>query len=56
MKGSRNRTVWLCPDCRRALYSRRAWSSHLWDKHRLALIRKKRRSARADEALVAAAD
>lgn len=36
-KGSRNRKVWSCPSCHNKLYSRRAWASHLWDVHQLAL-------------------
>lgn len=42
-KGSRNRKVWICLPCnKKKLYSRRAWASHLWDVHRLALPTKVR--------------
>ena len=37
MRGSRHRKVWFCTPCHKKLYSRRAWASHLWDKHQLAL-------------------
>lgn len=43
MKGSRNRKVWVCRDSKckgKKLHSWRAWSSHLWDKHHIALLRK----------------
>lgn len=36
-KGSRNRKVWSCPPCHKRFYSRRAFASHLWDLHQLAL-------------------
>lgn len=44
MKGSRNRKVWICRACAgKKLLSRRAWASHLWDKHHIALLRHFRR-------------
>lgn len=43
MKGTRNRKVWPCRQCKTVHYSWRAWSSHLWDKHHIALLRKVKR-------------
>lgn len=38
--GIRNRKTWNCRPCSAKLYSRKAWVSHLWDKHKLAVPRK----------------
>lgn len=43
MTGTRNRKVWPCRKCQTVHYSWRAWSSHLWDKHQIALLRRIKR-------------